>query len=166
MAGLFKPIKRTLAELGSIAKQEGQFLVATDTGEAFVDVSNSERLKLLGSGVNGINLLSLTASQFNSATFTSDTYVHITDGGTLALNSTFFAGIMPGSIVNVLASGQVLISNAIAPADSYEALSDGYRELSVIIDNSGKAIITVYEKTLYEYLSLSERIDLPIIDLS
>jgi hypothetical protein len=103
---------------------------------------------------NDINLLSLTASQFNSATFTGDTYVRITDAGTLALNSTFFARMSPGSIVNVLASGQVLIGGAIAPADSYEALSDGYRELSVIIDDPGEVIITVYEKPLYRYLEV------------
>ena len=49
---LFKPIRRISSELSAVEKRNGQFLIATDTGEAFVDISDSERLQLLGSGIN------------------------------------------------------------------------------------------------------------------
>ena len=43
---LFKPIRRISSELSAVEKRNGQFLIATDTGEAFVDISDSERLRL------------------------------------------------------------------------------------------------------------------------
>jgi hypothetical protein len=132
----------------SMAKGELAFGRINGAKKLFARTAN----EVLEFADDAISILSLTANQFNYATFTRNTYIRITDNGTLSLNSTFFARILPGTIVNVLASGQVLISNAIAPAESYEALSGGYRELSIIIDNAGKAIITVYEKTLTDYV--------------
>jgi hypothetical protein len=161
---LFKPIKRTSSEIDGIQKQDGQFLIATDTGEAFVDIDNYNRMPLK---FVDFNLLSLTAAQFNDASFTTDTYVRITDSGTLALEPALFARILPGTIVNVLAAGQILISGAIAPSESYETLYKSgkllqeYRELSIIVDNLGGAIITVYEKTLTNYLTSDVFPDLP-----
>ena len=61
---LFKPVRRISSELPNIAKQDGQFLVATDTGEAFMDVSNSERIQLLGYGGGGSGDLSATQFTF------------------------------------------------------------------------------------------------------
>jgi hypothetical protein len=43
---LFKPIKKTLAEIENISVREGQFLFATDTGYAFVDIDNENRVQL------------------------------------------------------------------------------------------------------------------------
>ena len=43
---LFQPIKRAKADILNTPIKEGQFLTATDTGEMWLDVSNSERIQL------------------------------------------------------------------------------------------------------------------------
>jgi hypothetical protein len=47
---LFKPIKLPLSELADVEKKDGQFLIATDTGQAFVDVDSDNRMPILGGG--------------------------------------------------------------------------------------------------------------------
>jgi uncharacterized protein (TIGR02145 family) len=48
---LFKPIKNTAANIANVEKKEGQFLIATDTGEAFVDINDTTRVPLRGAGI-------------------------------------------------------------------------------------------------------------------
>ena len=48
----FKPIKKAKAGVLTTPIQEGQFLCATDTGEMWLDVSNSERIQCGGNPSN------------------------------------------------------------------------------------------------------------------
>ena len=55
---LFKPIKDTLVNIQCNPIVEGQFLVATDTGEMFLDVSNSARIAVGGGEWNVVEVTS------------------------------------------------------------------------------------------------------------
>ena len=96
---LFKPIKNTAANIANVAKVEGQFLFATDTGGAFVDIDNQNRVPLRGEAITEFTFVvdsddALAAWANNTAgnnytsvlikkgTWTSSKEVNLTTAGT------------------------------------------------------------------------------------
>jgi hypothetical protein len=84
---LFKPIKNTAANIANVAKKEGQFLVATDTGEAFVDVSNTQRVQLKGTPEQNViaPMVGSVAYTMNSG---GGTLKHL-DGSDITINDSY-----------------------------------------------------------------------------
>jgi hypothetical protein len=106
---------------------------------------------LTGAPTIAASVATLTAAQFNAASFTHDTYVVITDSDTIALSSSLFSRISAGVVVNMLTNGDVIIgTGAIAPAGSYNSPDDGYRELSILSIGDNRAVVTVSEQILTE----------------
>jgi hypothetical protein len=93
---LFKPIKDISENLANVAKTEGQFLIATDTGEAFVDVSGTSRKRIAEASytfiVDSNEALAAWANNeegndysqvlIKKGTWTSDIEVNLTTAGT------------------------------------------------------------------------------------
>jgi len=49
---VFKPTQKTMAAILVTPIKEGQFLAAIDSGELFLDISDSERIQLGTPGLN------------------------------------------------------------------------------------------------------------------
>lgn len=88
----FQPVKGTKANIDKTPKVAGQLLIATDTGQMFLDISNQERVAVGGSGVAVIyandtapykitdTQYSLTRNGVDERVKTDDLIINIPDG--------------------------------------------------------------------------------------
>jgi hypothetical protein len=107
---LFKPIKSTAENIANLAKKDGQFLFATDTGAAFVDINNTIRAPLrsadsgftfvvdsndaLAAWANNTAGNNYTSVLIKPGTWTSSKEVNLTTANTKVVQG------MPGSLLS------------------------------------------------------------------
>ena len=103
----FQPVKGTSTNIEKTAKAAGQLLIATDTGQMYLDVSNQDRISIGGSGVQILYAQDPAPQKLSDIQYTITTS-NVTNGSK-AKKDDLIINISDGAFYQVLSVGKLTL---------------------------------------------------------
>lgn len=138
MADKIKFSKGLSSAMGNVAKNPGQFLLQTDTGNLFVDLSSTSRLQVKDSTKLPLSGGTLTGHLTVPSVVSKEAFVLQNDKGTHGILSPSSDGVAlttgGGETAIELTEGVIKVSSAVAPGGTIEiwGLADGSTASSAV----------------------------------